>query len=125
MYQQIEFEIIKSEPKSIATNITAFHNTPLSTESHQNLQIPRSEKKKRLLDEPDALNVRHSGVVFQVSENEQEGFIMPDKLYCTALHFHKNAIQSTGIQHLPRWAEVEFDVKPKRKSHEYDQAVCV
>ena len=78
-----------------------------------------------MMDEPDALHIRRSGVVFQVSENEEEGFIMPDKLYCTALHFHKNAIQSTGIERLPRWAEVEFDVKPKRNANEHDQAVCV
>lgn len=50
---------------------------------------------------------------------------MPDELYCNTVYFHKNAIQSTGIQQLVNWAEVEFDIKPKRRDNKYDQAVSV
>ena len=125
VYQEIEFEIYKAQPKSVAARITALRNKPLTNKVHRNLWIPRRQKTQQLTDDPHARNTRHTGVVFQISDNEEEGYIMPDKLYCNAVYFHKNAIQSTGYQKLFKWSEVEFDIKPKRRDNKYDQAVCV
>eukprot|EP01084_Bolivina_argentea_P001277 2358_1 len=125
VYQQIEFAIFNTESKALASRITGLHGKPFYNIIHKNLFIPRKEKTKYLIEEPEALYHRHTGVVFNISENGETGLIMPDKMYYNPLHFHKNAIQSTGIQQLAKWAEVEFDLKPKRNEQEFDQAVCI
>lgn len=125
IYQEIEFEIHLAEPKWIATRITQIGNKPFSNNKHKNLFIPKKDKILRLTDDKNAFKHRHTGIVYKISENQQNGYIMPDKLYCNPIYFHKNSIQTTGIQKLFNWAQVEFDVKPKTKDTKYDQAIFI